>query len=78
MFDRMTSFSYVPTYIFCLNYVFIGYDYYGYPILCVLIFITVINYVLLKKSFRKIKEMAEKEMTVEVVREGQIKTIDSK
>ena len=78
MFDQMTSVFYVLEYIFCLAYILSNYVGFGATLPPLLLRTTIINYILLYQSYRKIKDMAEKEMTVEVIREGQRKTISSK
>ena len=71
MLDRMTSPFYILQYIFCISFILGGYLTFGVLLLFFMIFTTVINYLLLSRSYQKIKDMAEKLVEVEVIRGGE-------
>ena len=58
MLDRMTSPFYILQYIFCISYILGGYSLFGYALLFFMILTTIINYLLLYQSYKKIKDMA--------------------
>ena len=49
----------------------------GVGLLALVLATTIINYVLLRKSYRKIQEMAERKMSVQVIRNGKTVTINN-
>ena len=77
MLDKMTSPFYILQYVFCISFIVTTFVVFGVALLILVIITTIVNYILLYKSYRKIKDMAEREMNVQVVREGKTMTINS-
>ena len=71
LLDRMTSPFYILQYIFCCAYIRRRYALFGFTLLFFMMLTTIINYVLLYRSYKKIKDMAERLVEVEVIRGGQ-------
>ena len=70
MFDKLTSPFAILQYIFCVVYILAKYVTFSATLLSFVFFTTLINYVLLYFSYRKIRDMAERKMNVEVIRNG--------
>ena len=77
MFNQMTNPFYIIQYVFCGAYFYTDYKDFGIILLIFITITTIINYVLLYRSYRKIKDIAEREINVEVIRGRKIVTINS-
>ena len=73
----MTGPFFLLQYFFCFIYFIQSYLSFSIALLGFSFVTTTINYVMLYISFRKIKDMAEKKIAVEVIREGKKQMIDS-
>ena len=72
MFDKLTSPFIILQYIFCISFILSNYVLFGASLIAFAIITTIINYILLYKSYRKIQDMAERKIDVQVVRNGRI------
>ena len=77
MLDKFTSPFYILQFIFCMAFIIGGEVLSGVGLLALVLATTIINYVLLRKSYRKIQEMAERKMSVQVIRNGKTVTINN-
>ena len=65
MFEKMTGAFHILQYIFSIAYIVTDYIIFGVSLLVLILVTTIINYILLYVSYRKIKKMAEREMKVQ-------------
>ena len=68
MFDRMISPFFLLQYIFCLAYILSGYVELGILLVSMVMITTVVNYILLYFNYKKLKDIAERQIKVDVIR----------
>lgn len=76
MFDVLTAPFFILQYFFCIIYFLQKLYTFGIVLIAFTLITTTINYIFLYRSFKKIKDMAKRNMKVKVVRNGQIEVID--
>ena len=77
LLDKFTSPFYILQFIFCIAFIIGGEVLFGGGLIALVLVTTIINYVLLRKSYSKIQEMAERKMSVQVIRNGKTVTINN-
>ena len=58
MGDKLIGPFYILQYIFCVSFILTDYVLFGVALLVLILLVTIINYILLYKSYQSIKEMA--------------------
>ncbi|EAR89096.2 E1-E2 ATPase family protein (macronuclear) [Tetrahymena thermophila SB210] len=76
LFDNLTSVFFIFQYISMILWTLEGYLQFAILMISVSVFITLINYYLLKASLNKLKKFAKIDLNVQVIRNGVQQTID--
>ena len=78
MFDVLTAPFFILQYFFCVIYFLQGLNAFGFALIGFTLITTTVNYIFQYLSFKKIKEMAERNIKIKVIRNKQIVSIDDK
>ena len=78
MFDVLTAPFFILQYFFCIIYFLQGLYIFGFVLIGFTLLTTTINYIFQYFSFKKIKDMAERNIKINVIRNGEIVSIDDK